>query len=84
MLEVSDLERSRCGTSRIVLVRQRRAEDAVKVCTFVSERQLQQIAAVRGKNALCTANEVVQLADRVVVRVVVDPAEPDEEWEGRP
>ena len=83
-LEVSQLQRGCRGAGSIILVRERRTEHAVQVGALVAEGQLEDVAAEGVQGALCGADEVVQLADRVVVVVVVDAAEADEDRDRRP
>ena len=53
-LELEDLER-RCGRARrVVLVRERRAEDRVEVGALVAERELQEVAAVGRRRRAAT------------------------------
>ncbi len=77
-LQVAELE-GRGGRARcVVLVGGRRAEDAVQVGALVAERQLEDVAAEPGHDLLRPPDERVELLDRAIVLVVVDPAEPDE------
>ena len=79
-LESSQLERRRTGARGVILVRERRPEDAVQVCALVAERQLKDVAAVAVQDTLSRANEFVELLARRLVGVVVDAAEVDEDW----
>ena len=77
-LELQDLER-RCGRARrVVLVGEWRPEDRVEIRALVAEGELEEVAPVVGEYALRPADEVVELGDRVVVGVVVDPREANE------
>ena len=54
-VEVAQLERGSRGARRVVLVGERRPEDAVQVGALVTERQLQEVAAVRRRTIRCAA-----------------------------
>ena len=82
LVERSQLERGGHGACTVVLVRMRRAEDAVEVGALVADRDLEHVAAVLRADPLRTADEVVELPDGVV-GVVVDAPELDEQRDGR-
>ena len=84
LVEVAQLERRRRRPGGVVLVGDRRPEDAVEVGALVAERQLEDVAAVAGHDRLGPPDERVELVDRVGVVVVVDPAEAQEHRVGRP
>ena len=82
--EVAQVQGRRRRPRRVVLVGERRPEDAVQVGALVAERQLQDVAAVPVEDALRRPDELVELLDRVVVVVVVDAAEAHEHGDRRP
>ena len=61
----------------------RRPEHGVQVRTFVAERKVEEVAAVRGEDALDLANERVELGVGIVVLVEVDAAEANEHGDRR-
>ena len=83
-LERAQLERGGAGARRVVLVRERRPEDAVEVRALVAERELEHVAAVAREDPLRGAHELVELLARRLVVVVVDAAEVDEHGIRRP
>ncbi len=82
--EVAQLERCGCCARRVVLVRLRRAEHRRQIRALVAERQVQQVAAIRGQNALHMPDEIVEFRDRVFIVVEVDAFEADEHRVRRP
>ncbi len=62
----------------------RRAEHDVEIGALVADRQLEQVAAVFGADALGPAHEVVELGCGGVIPVVVDSREVHEHRGGRP
>ena len=83
LLEVAQREHRGAGACGVVLVRERRPEDAVEVGALVAEGQLEDVPAVPREDLLRAAHELVELRGRVLVLVVVDPAEVDEDRERR-
>ena len=81
--ELAELQRGRGGARGVVLVRPRGAEDRVEVGALVAERELERVPAEVVEDALRAADELVELADRLVVAVVVDPAEAHEDGNRR-
>ena len=82
-VELEDLQSRRHRARGVVLVGVRGAEHRVQVGALVAEGQLEEVAAVVGEDPLRTSDEAVQLLDRVVVRVVVDPGEAHEDGDRR-
>ena len=83
LLEVPQLQRRGGGAGLVVLVGDRRAEDAIEVRALVPEGQLEEVAAVPGQDPLRATDQLVELPGRLGVVVVVDPGEANEQRDRR-
>ena len=84
LLEVTQLQRRGSSPDGVVLVRDRGSEHAVEVGALVAQRELEDVAPVRGHDPLRTTDERIQLRYGLGVVVVVDPAEPQEHGDREP
>ena len=78
-VELEDVQGGGHRARGVVLVGVRGAEHRVQVRPFVAEGQLEEVASVVVEDPLRPPDEAVQLLDRVVVHVVVDPGEAHED-----